>query len=155
MGYTAGSFPLAVTGGREPVRARVSYASGRIFEVLGVQPVVGRSFLPEETKYKGPTAALVSYGFWQRLLGGRAGFSAARLNIDGVSCAVVGVMPQSFNFPSETEVWVTSSIEPPNNSRKARGWPVIGRLRPMSRGGVNSRLDRRWARGDGAWRGNW
>src|SRR5262249_2736376 len=55
--------------------------------------------------------------------------SAARLNIDGASCAVVGVMPSGFDFPSETEVWVTSSIEPPNTSRKARGWPVIGRLR--------------------------
>ncbi|HKQ73892.1 MAG TPA: ABC transporter permease [Blastocatellia bacterium] len=130
LGYAAGSFPLVVTGGSEPVRARVSYASRRIFEVLGVQPVAGRAFLPEETKYKGPTAALVSYGFWQRLLGGRADFSSARLNIDGVSCAVVGVAPKSFNFPSETEVWVTSSIEPPSDSRKSRGWPVIGRLRP-------------------------
>src|SRR5215813_9379783 len=130
LGYTAGSFPLVVTGGSEPVRARVSYASRRIFEVLGVQPVAGRAFLLEETKYKGPTAALVSHGFWQRLLGGRADLSAARLNVDGVSCAVVGVMPPSFNFPAETEVWVTSSIEPPSDSRKARGWPVIGRLRP-------------------------
>jgi putative ABC transport system permease protein len=130
LGYTAGSFPLVVTGASEAVRARVSYASRRIFEVFGAQPIAGRSFLPEETKYKGPTAALVSYGFWQRLLGGRADFSAARLNVDGVSCAVVGVMPPGFNFPPETEVWVTSSIEPPNTSRKARGWPVIGRLRP-------------------------
>src|SRR5262245_28309825 len=130
LGYTAGSFSLVVTGGSEPVRAQVSYASQRIFEVLGAQPITGRTFLPEETKYKGPTAALISYGFWQRLLGGRADFSAARLNVDGVSCAVVGVMPPAFNFPSETEVWVTSSIEPPNTSRKARGWPVIGRLRP-------------------------
>jgi putative ABC transport system permease protein len=130
LGYTAGSFPLVVTGASEPVRARVSYASRRIFEVFGAQPIAGRTFLPEETKYKGPAAALVSYGFWQRLLGGRADFSSARLNVDGVSCAVVGVMPPGFNFPPETEVWVTSSIEPPNTSRKARGWPVIGRLRP-------------------------
>jgi putative ABC transport system permease protein len=130
LGYTAGSFPLVVTGASEPVRARVSYASRRIFEVFGAQPIAGRTFLPDETKYKGPTAALVSYGFWQRLLGGRADFSSARLNVDGVSCAVVGVMPPGFNFPPETEVWVTSSIEPPNTSRKARGWPVIGRLRP-------------------------
>jgi putative ABC transport system permease protein len=130
LGYAAGSFPLVVTGASEPVRARVSYASRRIFEVFGAQPIAGRTFLPEETKYKGPTAALVSYGFWQRLLGGRADFSSARLNVDGVSCAVVGVMPPGFNFPPETEVWVTSSIEPPNTSRKARGWPVIGRLRP-------------------------
>src|SRR5215510_8984162 len=128
LGYVGGG-DLVVTGGSEAVRTRVSYASRRIFEVLGVQPFAGRTFLPEETKYGGPTAVLVSYGFWQRLLGGRTDFSAARLNVDGVSCAVVGVMPPGFDFPAGTEVWVTSSIEPPNTSRKARGWPVIGRLR--------------------------
>jgi putative ABC transport system permease protein len=129
LGYVGGG-NLVVTGGSEAVRTQVSYASRRIFEVLGVRPFAGRTFLPEETKFNGPTAVLVSYGFWQRLLGGRTDFSAARLNVDGVSCAVVGVMPPGFGFPSETEVWVTSSIEPPNTSRKARGWPVIGRLRP-------------------------
>ncbi len=133
LGFYAGSFPIVVTGGSEPVRAGVSYSSRRILEVMGAQPIVGRLFLPEETKYtkyKAPGAVVVSYGFWQRLLGGRADLSAARLNIDGVSCAVVGVMPPSFNFPSDTEVWVTSSIDVPNTSRKARGWPVVGRLRP-------------------------
>jgi predicted permease len=129
LGYVGGG-NLVVTGGREPVRAMVSYASQRIFEVLGVQPFAGRAFLPEEMKYKGPTAAMVSYGFWQRLLGGRTDFSAMRLNVDGVSCAVVGVMPPGFDFPSETEVWVPRGIEPPSDSRKARGWPVIGKLRP-------------------------
>src|SRR5262245_4636993 len=128
LGY-AGGGDLVVTGGSEAVRTRVSYASRRIFEALGVKPFAGRTFLPEETKYPGPTAVVISYGFWRRLLGGRADFSAARLNVDGVSCAIVGVMPPGFDFPSETEVWVTRSIEPLNTSRKGRGWPVIGRLR--------------------------
>jgi len=130
LGYVGGG-NLVVTGGSEAVRTQVSYASRRIFEVLGAQPIAGRTFLPEETKYKGPTAVLVSYGFWQRLLGGRADFSAVRLNVDGVSCAVVGVMPPGFDFPAGTEVWVTSSIEPPNTSRVGHKLPpVIGRLRP-------------------------
>src|SRR5262245_2860972 len=130
QGYVGGG-NLIVTGGSEAVRTQVSYASRRIFEVLGAQPIAGRTFLPEETKYKGPTAVLVSYGFWQRLLGGRADFSAVRLNVDGVSCAVVGVMPPGFDFPAGTEVWVTSSIEPPNTSRVGHKLPpVIGRLRP-------------------------
>ena len=129
LGY-AGGGALVVTGGSEAVRTQVSYASQRVFEALGVRPFVGRTFLPEEMKYGGRTAVLISYGFWQRLLGGRADFSAVRLKVDGVSCAVVGVMPRGFGFPSETEVWVTRGIEPPSDSRKARGWPVIGRLRP-------------------------
>src|SRR5262245_53226239 len=129
LGY-AGGGALVVTGGSEAVRTQVSYASRRFFETLGLQPFTGRTFLPEETKYPGPAAVVVSYGFWQRLLGGRADFGAMRLNVDGVSCAVVGVMPPGFDFPEETEIWVTRSIEPLSTSRKSRGWPVIGRLRP-------------------------
>ena len=129
LGLAAGSFQLAVTGGNEAVRARVSYASGDFFDVMGVQPVAGRTFLPEETKYGGPKAALVSYGFWQRQLGGRADFNTARLNIDGALCNVVGVLPPGFDYPPQTEVWVTTGIEPPNRSRTSHNWPVVGRLR--------------------------
>ncbi|MBS1791427.1 MAG: ABC transporter permease [Acidobacteria bacterium] len=129
LALSAGSFPLVVTGGSEPVRARVSYASGGFFDVMGVQPFAGRAFLPEETKYGGPKAALVSYGFWQRQLSARADFGAAKLTIDGALCNVVGVMPPGFNYPTETEVWVTTGIEPPSTSRTAHNWPVVGRLR--------------------------
>jgi predicted permease len=129
LAMSAGSFALVVTGGSEAVRARVSYASGGFFDVMGVQPIAGRVFLPEETKYGGPKAALVSYGFWQRQLGGRTDFSAARLNVDGALCNVVGVMPPGFSYPPNTEVWVTTGIEPPNTSRTAHNWPVLGRLR--------------------------
>jgi predicted permease len=129
LAMSAGSFALVVTGGSEPVRARVSYASGGFFDVMGVQPVAGRTFLPEETKYGGPKAVLVSYGFWQRQLGARADLSQARLNVDGALCDVVGVMPPGFNYPPNTEVWVTTGIEPPNTSRTAHNWPVVGRLR--------------------------
>jgi predicted permease len=129
LAMSAGSFPLVVTGGSEAVRARVSYASGSFFDVMGVQPIAGRAFLPEETKYGGPKAALVSYGFWQRQLGGRADLSAAWFNVDGALCNVVGVLPPGFNYPPDTEVWVTTGIEPPNISRTAHNWPVVGRLR--------------------------
>jgi predicted permease len=129
LGYAAGG-NLVVTGGSEPVRAQVSYASARFFDVLGVQPFAGRTFLPEETKYGGPAVVLISYGFWQRMLGGRDDFSAVRLNVDGVSCAIIGVMPPGFGYPSETEVWITRSVDPPNTSRTAHNLPVIGRLRP-------------------------
>ena len=130
LGHTAGSFDLVVTGGSEAVRTGISYASDRLFEVLGVQPFAGRTFLPEETKYGGPSAVVVSYSFWQRLLGGRADFDSVRLKIDGASCAVVGVMPPGFSFPGDTEVWVTRGIEPPSTSRTVHNFPVIGRLLP-------------------------
>jgi putative ABC transport system permease protein len=129
LAISAGSAPLVVTGGNEPAHARVTITSRRFFEVMGVQPLVGRAFLPEEEKYGGPVAALVSHGYWQKMLGGRADFGAVKLNVDGVSCNIVGVMPPGFDYPAETEVWATRNTEPPNPSRTAHNWPVIGRLR--------------------------
>jgi predicted permease len=124
-----GSFPLAVTGGNEAIKARVSYASGAFFSAMGVQPILGRSFVPEEEKFGGPVAAVISYGYWQKELGGRSDFDAVKLNVDGVTTNIVGVMPPSFNYPAETEVWTTRNGEPLGTSRTAHNWPVIGRLR--------------------------
>ncbi len=112
LAISAGSFPLAVTGGGEAARARVSFASRRFFEVLGVQPFAGRVFLPEEEKYGGPVAALLSYGYWQRMLAGRADFTAP-----------------GFDYTTDTEIWITPNTDPPNTSRTAHNLPVLGRLR--------------------------
>ncbi len=128
LAIAAGSFPLVVTGGGEPVRARVSIASRRFFEVMGVHPLAGRAFLPEEEKYGGPVAVVVSHGYWQRMLGERSDFSSVKLNVDGVGCNVVGVMPPAFDYPADTDIWMTGNTDPPNTSRTAHNWPVIGRL---------------------------
>jgi putative ABC transport system permease protein len=129
LAYSSGSFPLLVTGGREAVRARVAVISGGFFNVMGVQPFAGRGFLPEEEKYGGPVAAVISYGYWQRTLGGRADFSTVKLNVDGANCNVVGVMPPGFDYPVENEIWMTRNTDPPNTSRTAHNWMVLGRLR--------------------------
>jgi putative ABC transport system permease protein len=128
LAISAGSFPLVVTGGSEASRARISIVSRRFFDVMGVQPIAGRGFLPEEENYGGPVAAVVSYGYWQRMLGGRADFSKAKLNVDGVNCNIVGVMPPTFDYPADTEIWITNNTDPPNTSRTAHNLPVIGRL---------------------------
>lgn len=129
LAVAAGSFPLVVTGGSEPTRARISYVSNGFFGVMGVQPIVGRPFINEEEKFGGPVSAVVSYGYWQKILGGNSNLSNVKLNVDGVSTNVVGVMPPEFNYPAETEVWTTRNSEPLNTSRTAHNWPVIGRLR--------------------------
>ena len=129
LAVSAGSYPLVVTGGSEPTQARVSYASSDFFAVMGVPPLLGRSFLPEEDKFGGPVSAIVSYSYWQNSLSGRADLDAMKLNVDGVSCNLVGVMPAAFNYPAQTDVWITMNTEPPNPSRTAHNWPVIGLLR--------------------------
>jgi putative ABC transport system permease protein len=129
LAYASNSFPLAVTGASEAARARVAVVSRGFFDVMGVRPWAGRGFLPEEEKYGGPVAVVVSHGYWRRMLGGRPDFSAVKLNIDGANCNVVGVMPPGFDYPADCELWMTRNTDPPNLSRTAHIWPVIGRLR--------------------------
>ena len=129
LAFAAGSFSLVTTGSVEPGRARMSYASASLFRAMGAAPIAGRSFLPEEEKWGGPVAVVLSYGYWQRALGGRLDFANIKLNVDGVDSNVVGVMPPSFNYPADTEIWTTCNTEPPNPNRSAGIWPVIGLLK--------------------------
>lgn len=117
-----------ITGATEPVRARVGTVSGAFFRVLGVQPQAGRTFAPEETRQGGNPVAVISHGFWQRLLGGRQNFSESRLQIDNRNYLVIGVMPPGFDFPHQTEVWIASELFTPNTARTAHNWSVIARL---------------------------
>lgn len=129
LAFAAGSFSLVTTGSVEPGRARMSYASASLFRAMGAAPIAGRSFLPEEEKWGGPVAVVLSYGYWQRALGGRLDFVNIKLNVDGVDSNVVGVMPPSFNYPADTEIWTTCNTEPPNPNRSAGTWPIIGLLK--------------------------
>jgi len=74
---------LSVSGGSEPVRVHVGEVSSSFFRTFGVEPVRGRSFAPEEQRLHGSPAALVSFGYWQRYLGGAADLSRIQLRIDG------------------------------------------------------------------------
>lgn len=130
LSIAGGSFPLIVTGARETAQARVSWASASFFRAMGVAPIAGRLFLPEEEKWGGPVAVVVSYRYWEKMLGGRADFSSVRLNVDGVNCNVVGIMPPSFNYPAETDIWLTRNTEPPSTSRTMHNCSVIALLRP-------------------------
>ena len=118
-----------VLGGSEPVRTRVAYVSGEFFKTLGVQPATGRSFLPEEAKVGGHPVAVVSHGYWQRLLSSRNDLAATPLRIGDTSYTVVGVMPQGFNFPKDAEIWLPIELSPSSESRTSHGKRVIARLR--------------------------
>lgn len=119
-----------VTGAMEPVRVPAYQVSSDFFNVFGVQPIAGRTFLPEESKPGGAPVAVISYGFWQRLLGGRADLSGTTLKLMDRSVTVVGVMPPHFAFPQNAEIWLPRELSPAQISRSAHNWSVIGRMRP-------------------------
>lgn len=119
-----------VTGATEPVRVPAFQVSSEFFNVVGVKPVVGRTFLPEETKPGVAPVVVISYGFWQRLLGGRPDLEEMKLRSMDQSVSVVGVMPAHFSFPQNAEIWMPRELSPKQISRTAHNWSIVGRMRP-------------------------
>ena len=118
-----------VNGGSEPVRALAHAVSGDFFNVVGVTPIVGRTFSPDEAR-TGTPVAVVSYGFWQRLLGANSDLSGTVLRLADKSFTVIGVMPSGLGFPQSAEVWVPREVFPAEVSRSAHNWSVVARMRP-------------------------
>ncbi|HXV61140.1 MAG TPA: ABC transporter permease [Vicinamibacteria bacterium] len=133
-----GTSSVSVSGGSEPVRLQSSAVSRQFFDVLGVEPSLGRRFVEDEMREGAPPAVIVSYGYWQRYLGGNPDLSSSTLRLphpwrSGDSNdlhPVVGVMGRGFQFPPGTDVWIAQERNPTSTSRTAHNWYAVARLRP-------------------------
>ena len=83
-----------------PVRQRCAAVEANFLPTLGVRPVLGRNFSPEEDRPKGPGAALISYGLWKSRFGGDPGAVGKTISLDNEATTVVGVLPAGFEFPT-------------------------------------------------------
>ncbi|HJX94349.1 MAG TPA: ABC transporter permease, partial [Candidatus Acidoferrum sp.] len=137
------------SGRGEPARVTANRMSSDLFDVLGVQPVVGRVFEPQEEKF-GHQVVILSYGFWQRQFGGQHNILGQTLNLDRKPYTVVGVMPQSFVFPLPgmmqgvaADLWVPLGLskEELADFGDDFSYTVFGKLRPgIQQGQVNADL---------------
>jgi predicted permease len=118
----------SVSGGSEPVRVNIAEVSSGFFEALGVDPVRGRGFAAEEQRLHGAPAAIVSYGYWQRYLGGATDLSRFHLRLEAAVYPVIGVMPEGFDFPAGVAAWIPREFDP-ILSRTAHNWRCLGRVR--------------------------
>ena len=119
-----------MTGSGEPVTV-IAYAfSADYFQVLGVSPYVGRTFLKEEEQPGKNQVVVLSYGFWQRHFGGDRKLVNKTITLDGVPYTVIGVMPPEFKYPARTEMWTPLVPNPvAANDRAYRYLRVMGRLK--------------------------
>jgi putative ABC transport system permease protein len=121
--------------GPEPQAVRSSSVTREYFEMLGIQPMLGRTFLPSEHARGGPKVVMLSEGLW-RQLGARRDLVDAGIRIDGNPHTVVGVMPPvnyTGPFIGWTDLWGPSSAGEPVANRTAsrwRGFRALARLKP-------------------------
>ena len=119
----------SVSGGSEPTRSMVAYVSPQFFKVFRVQPMFGREFMPADAKQGAAPVAAVGYGYWKQYLGSSPDLSHLHLKIDNAVYSVISVMPPSFQFPSDTELWVAADREGENPSRSSHNYNAVARLR--------------------------
>ncbi|MEX1130142.1 MAG: ABC transporter permease, partial [Vicinamibacterales bacterium] len=116
-----------VVGAGPAQLAKVTLVSREFFDVMGVSPMLGRRFRPDEQQPGGPPVAIVSAAFW-RSWRGDAMLQGEVIRSGSVSYTVVGVMPEGFDYPAQTAIWAPREMLPPQESRTAHNFQVVARL---------------------------
>jgi putative ABC transport system permease protein len=114
--------------GAEPERVPRAGVTTGFFSVLGVQPVLGRTFVPEDDKGWPQSVAIISHGLWKRRFGSDPAIVGKQVQISSWPITVIGVMPSGFEFPEQTQVWVPSAVNLSDEPRDNRVWSAIARL---------------------------
>ncbi|HEX9759740.1 MAG TPA: ABC transporter permease, partial [Candidatus Acidoferrales bacterium] len=122
----------------DPEQIRVSYATANLFDVLGVKPIMGRTFAPDDDADGQSSVIVISHGFWQRRLGGDPAVVGKQIHLNGQPRTIIGVMPPPFqlhvragSFVSEpTEVWLPNQFTEQARVRRGRAWMCVARLKP-------------------------
>jgi predicted permease len=108
----ASAFTVNLTAGEEPQRLVAGRTSANLFSLMGVKPILGRTFSSEEEK-RGERVIVVSHGLWLRSFGSSHGIVGQSLEVDGTKMAIVGVMPATFQFPARTvDLWEPLTVFP-------------------------------------------
>jgi putative ABC transport system permease protein len=144
--YASGGLNLADP--ETPERVKTGVVTGDFFATLGVMPMRGHTFSADEVAPNGPAAVILSYGLWQRQFGGRD-MGNRTILLNSRPYAVVGVMPQGFSFPDESDLWIPMSVPITGRTfvafRSFLPEHIIARLAPGSSVGAAARqLQLRW-----------
>jgi putative ABC transport system permease protein len=123
------NYVVSISGGSQPTRTMMASVTPQFLKIFRVQPMIGRDFLPSDAKKGAAPVALVSYGYWKQYLGSPSNLSQSHLKVDNAIYSLIGVLPESFQFPGDTGVWVPADLEGENPSRTSHNYSAVGRLR--------------------------
>jgi len=143
MGWASPASRVNLTGGDRPQRIVAVSTSASLFSTLGVEPLLGRTWLPSEDgfAFEGPRAAILSHGLWVREFGADPAVLGRTITVDEWPHTVVGIMPPHFDIPplellgalytmlSGADLYVPLSYNAFGLRRRARQFLVIARLR--------------------------
>ncbi len=122
-----------VGAGGEPERVSQALTSANFFDVVGVQPALGRAFQPGEDEPGRERVVILSDRLWKRRFGADAAIVGQNIRFDDENFTVIGVMPANYDFPIAAEVWTPYAMPPAQRaSRTAHMLQTVARLKPGS-----------------------
>jgi putative ABC transport system permease protein len=126
-GYRA---PANLTGSGEPQRVHSVGVMIDFFKSLGVNAAMGRYITAEDDQPGRNRVAVLGNGAWKRLFAGNASIIGKTITLDGTNYDVIGVMPESFDYPSKTDLWVPFGLTSEQWQDGVEYLQAIGRLKP-------------------------
>jgi putative ABC transport system permease protein len=123
---------LTLSTGDRPERVDAAAVAPELFDVLATRPLLGRTFTKDEARPGAAKVVALSHALWQRRFGADPGLVGRSITLEGEPYAVVGIMPERFDFPAAIQLWVPLVLRPSNLSANQRGAHYInavGRLK--------------------------
>jgi putative ABC transport system permease protein len=127
----SGSFNVGEEG-RIPENYFGSYVSSNFNKMVGMVPMLGRDFAPEEDQLGAQPVVLISSNVFKQRYGSDPKAIGRTIRLNGVSATIIGVMPEAMRFPNDGDVWMPYGTLPTaitSAPRQARGYTAMGRLR--------------------------
>ncbi len=150
------------TGKEEPERLIGAAVTADFFAALRTQPVLGRSFLPEEDRSGAPRVAVLSHGLWQRRFGSKTDVIGRSITLNGLDYTVVGIAPGHLQLPDKSELWVPLAMDPGQAGRRSDFLLVVARLKTgvnvdqaqLEMNAITARLEQQYPQSNSGWRTN-
>jgi putative ABC transport system permease protein len=131
MPTTVYGYSVALTGFGDPLQVERSTVTADFFSLLGVQPVLGRTFAPSDDNPSAAPVVVLHYSLWKNRFHADASIIGKAVALSGEAYTVIGVMPPGFDFPAGAELWTPLGLnERAWDNRDATFLQVVGRLRP-------------------------
>jgi putative ABC transport system permease protein len=126
-GVTVATF--IISGGDKPERYLGGQISAEAFSFLGVQPILGRQFRPDEDNLNAAPVALIGYEVWQNHFAGDRGVVGKIIPINGKQVTVIGVMPKGWRFPEICDIWMPLQLQEKDYPRGNFFLDVVGKVK--------------------------
>jgi putative ABC transport system permease protein len=122
---------MNLSGEGRPDHVLAVPTQANFFALLGVQPILGRTWLPGEDQPGKDQVAVLSYGLWREHFAGDPAVVGRTIALNSKKYTIVGVMPASFRYPFQTQMWVPLDMDGKSVGTRGSHWAnAIGRLKP-------------------------